>query len=321
MYHLLLIFLLGLAGCVSQTVKPAFPSSVAVGGPPYQIYLPSVVGKDPAVKRPLVVVLHGCLQTAETMGQLTRMNEEAERAGFLVLYPDQARGRHSMNCWQWFLPENRKRGGEELSMIMGMIEDVKKSQPVDPSRIYVTGLSSGAATSAALLACYPSDFAGGALLASPGLGIASNEKDAQLAMGQVPSRKKLSKESCSGTDFKGRVLILAGSRDRTVNPQQSALLAEQFSTDAERKVKVLSTFPLVHAGEMPYVMACFGKPARVCRVSVEGLEHAWSGGQLFPFSEPRGPSASEMIRRFLVEGEAPGKVAGTSSPRPAVKKD
>ena len=307
---------LGLTACVSESVKPAFPSAVAVGGPPYQLYLPSVIAKEAKTLRPLVVVLHGCLQTAEAMNKLTRMNEEAERAGFVVMYPDQSKGRHGMNCWEWFDPNNRKKGGTELAEIMGMIEDVKKSHPIDPARVYVTGLSSGAATTAALLACYPQEFAGGALLASPGFGIASNEKEAQLAMGQVPSRKKLTKESCQANDFKGRVLILAGSRDRTVHPQHAALLAEQFTTDAERKARALAALPLIQAGEMPYVMACFGQPSRVCRVSVEGLEHAWSGGTLYPYSEPRGPSASEMIRRFLVENELPAK----TKPIPAAKK-
>lgn len=304
---LFMSFWMVLSGCVTERIAPAFPSQVAVGGPPYLLYTPQVATKDPAVKRPLVVVLHGCLQSAQDMIESTRMNEEAERGGFFVLYPQQARGQHPMNCWRWFDRANRKAKSGELAVITKMIADVQAAHPVDPAQVYVAGLSAGGATASALLACEPGRFAGGALLASPGFGIASDETSAQFAMATAPSKSAIQAkgESCSPAAFKGRLIVLAGSKDKTVHPQQSALLTEQFTTPAEKKEKKISSIHLVYPGELPYQIVCFGQPARTCRVAVQDLDHAWSGGTLHPYSEPRGPSASELIRRFLVENEKP----------------
>ena len=304
-----IIMLTTMAGCVTERVAPAYPSAqVHDGAPPYRLYVPQIAQKDPASKRPLVVVLHGCLQTADAMAQLTKMNEEADRAGFFVLYPDQAKGRHPMNCWMWFDPANRKHQGGELKTILNMVDEVKKEHPIDPAGVYVAGLSSGGATAAALLACHPKEFAGGALVASPAFGVASDEKSAQVAMGEKPSKKKLAQESCQPNEFKGPVLIVAGTKDRTVNPGHASLLAEQFASPEERKQANLASWHLIYPGELSSITACYGKPSRVCRVLVDGLGHAWSGGHLFSFSEPRGPSTAELVRRFIVEKEAPKRV-------------
>lgn len=298
-------------GCVTQRISPAFPSQVAVGGPPYLLYSPQIAKKDPSTKRPLVVVLHGCLQSAQDLFEASRMNEEAERAGFFVLYPQQTRAAHPMNCWRWFDRENRKPNSGELALILKMVDEVQAKHAVNPAQIYVTGLSSGGATASALLACHPTRFAGGALIGSPGFGIASDEQNAQLSMASVPTKAaaSASKESCSPQSFKGRLLIVAGSRDKTVHPRQAALLTEQFTTTDERKTKRVSSIHLVYPGEYPFQMLCFGPNTRVCTAEVSGLGHAWSGGTLHPFNEPNGPSTSEMIRRMIVENEKPAIVS------------
>ena len=56
----------------------------------YWLYLPAGAARVPAVPRPLVVMLHGCQQTAADFATATRMNQLAERKGFAVLYPQQA---------------------------------------------------------------------------------------------------------------------------------------------------------------------------------------------------------------------------------------
>ncbi|OXH81871.1 esterase, partial [Burkholderia multivorans] len=49
----------------------------------------------------LVVMLHGCKQTAESFAAGTRICRLAERAGFAVLFPEQAKTAHSQRCWNW----------------------------------------------------------------------------------------------------------------------------------------------------------------------------------------------------------------------------
>ena len=52
---------------------------------------------------PLVCMLHGCTQTAAIFLAATRMNEAADRHGFVVVYPQQEREQNPQGCWNWFL--------------------------------------------------------------------------------------------------------------------------------------------------------------------------------------------------------------------------
>ena len=54
----------------------------------YRLYVPAHARDLQAL--PLVVMIHGCKETADEFAQGTRMNAIADREGFAVLYPDQA---------------------------------------------------------------------------------------------------------------------------------------------------------------------------------------------------------------------------------------
>src|SRR6478609_7211453 len=51
------------------------------------------------IKRPLVVVLHGCSQTANDASELTGWNKIAKAYKFYVLYPQQKRINNGSNCF------------------------------------------------------------------------------------------------------------------------------------------------------------------------------------------------------------------------------
>ena len=114
----------------------------------------------------LVVVLHGCTQTAATYDYGTGWSQLAERYGFAVLLPEQRRGNNPLRCFNWFKPGHMERDAGEPSSIRQMVERITADHGLDRSRVFVTGLSAGGAMTSVLLATYPDVFAGGAIIAA-----------------------------------------------------------------------------------------------------------------------------------------------------------
>src|SRR3954466_10243095 len=75
------------------------------------VFVHAPPGLDPAVPAPLVVMLHGCTQTAASFSAGSLMNDTADRHGFLVAYPEQSRDDNPSCCWNWFSTSHQARGG------------------------------------------------------------------------------------------------------------------------------------------------------------------------------------------------------------------
>ena len=126
---------------------------------------------------PLVVALHGCTQGAETFDDESGWTGLADRLGFAVLLPQQEPLNNPDRCFGFFLEEDNRRGRGEAASIAAMIARLQTDHALDPSRVYVTGLSAGGAMAAVMLAAYPDLFAGGAILAGVPYGCADTAAD------------------------------------------------------------------------------------------------------------------------------------------------
>lgn len=131
---------------------------------------------------PLVVVLHGCTQTAAGYDLGSGWSSLADQYGFALLYPEQQRANNGNLCFNWFEPADITRGSGEAASIAQMIAAMIGAHGIDPARIFITGLSAGGAMAAAMLATYPELFAGGAIIAGLPFGIAGSVQEALGAM-------------------------------------------------------------------------------------------------------------------------------------------
>src|SRR6266436_1412834 len=137
-----------------------FIYSVPAGSRPYFVYTPENYQVGTPV--PLIVMLHGCTQTAEDFATATQMNQLAEQYNFIVAYPQQTSIYNTALCWNWFNPANQFRGSGEPAIIAGIVQEIEHQTgqwTIDQHRIYITGISAGGAMSVILGATYPDIFA------------------------------------------------------------------------------------------------------------------------------------------------------------------
>jgi poly(hydroxyalkanoate) depolymerase family esterase len=192
-------------------------------------FVPEHLQRAPA----LVVVLHGCGQTAAGYDLGAGWSTLAQRYGFALLMPEQQASNNANTCFNWFNPEDTARDHGEACSIRQMIARMAGDHDIDSRRIYVTGLSAGGAMTSVMLATYPEVFAGGAVIAGLPYGIASNVREALNGMLQSPSRpaRELGDLVREASTHKGpwpKVSVWHGSADRTVNPANANEIVKQW---------------------------------------------------------------------------------------------
>lgn len=156
------------------------------GSNPGQLRMFSYTPTQSAGPLALVVVLHGCGQSAIGYDRGAGWSAMGDRYGFAVLMPEQQRTNNPNGCFNWFEPGDTQRGRGEAASIHQMVESMLRDGSVDPRRVFVTGLSAGGAMTSVMLACYPDTFAAGAVIAGLPYGAASNVQQALTSMYQCP---------------------------------------------------------------------------------------------------------------------------------------
>ena len=117
------------------------------------IYVPTSI--DSSKNFPLVVVLHGCTQTAKSISEATGWNKLADSLNFIVLYPEQRMINNVSKCFNFFIGFKAKKDKGEVASIKSMITYTFNKYHIDSLKVFITGMSAGAGMSNVLLNAYP----------------------------------------------------------------------------------------------------------------------------------------------------------------------
>ncbi len=274
----------------------------AAGQRAYKLYIPTSHHRG---RRPLIVMLHGCSQSPDDFANGTRMNVCAEEHGCFVVYPEQTSAANASKCWNWFNSSEQQRGRGEPSIIADLTLDLIKTQPIDPTRIYIAGLSAGGAAAAILGERYADLYAAVGVHSGLACGAARDMTSAFMAMsGHGPSTR--AEQTLTGDVFVPTI-VFHGDNDRTVHPRNGG----EVITRASRSADLQSLTENGEANGRSFTRAVHrdgnGK-AVIEEWVIHGAGHAWSGGSTSgSFADATGPDASrEMLRFFLAQSRPAG---------------
>jgi poly(hydroxyalkanoate) depolymerase family esterase len=231
-------------------------------------------------RAPLVVVLHGCTQTASSM-ESAGWDTLADKYGFAVLYPQQTSTGNPVECFNWAgeygnLADITRGQGENESIIQ-MVDTMISAHGLDAKRVYVTGFSAGAAFTTVMLATWPDRFAAGSIMEGIAYECATSVSGAYMC--QSPGVTQTPAQwgdlvRAAGSGYAGpwpRVQVWAGTSDTTVVPANATELIKQWTNVWGTDQTADSTEMLGSNSHSTYLA---GSTVAVDAYTVSGMDHA-----------------------------------------------
>ncbi|HVX41919.1 MAG TPA: PHB depolymerase family esterase [Gemmatimonadaceae bacterium] len=275
---------------------PSIQRTIHVGGRD-RSYILDLPPGDRASPLPIVFVFHGGGGNAQSARTQTRMSDLAAAKGFIVVYPN-GTGRFGDRLLTWNTGSccgNAQRNRvDDVAFIRTLLDSLERTYPIDPGRVYATGLSNGGMM-AYLMGCALSDrFAAIAPVSG------------ELSMRCAPTRPV-------------SVLIIHGTADENlpydggvgrkaldkhdVKPVHYALERWLRFDRCGATPRIDSTPALVHRTYAP----CAGGTA-VELYTIVGGGHAWPGGERlarFLDAPSHALDATSVIWNFFAAHHAP----------------
>jgi len=258
----------------------------------YRLYAPV---SSEGGERSLVVMLHGAGQDHLDFARGTAMHDHRAAADTFVLYPGQSTtvpGR----CWNWFREGDQSRGEGEPALIAALTRSIVARYDISPRRVYVAGMSAGAAMAVVMGNAYPDVYAAVGVHSGLPYCAASDMYAALELMARGPSKPQRKRRGAAVP-----TIVFQGDADRTVHPANAAaIVADALECCAKHAApKAVSTTLDADAYTATTYPDAKGR-ACVEHWTLHGAGHAWSGGSLGgSHTDPHGPDATgEMLRFF-----------------------
>jgi poly(hydroxyalkanoate) depolymerase family esterase len=265
---------------------------------------------------PLVMVLHGCQQAADSFATLTGFDALADEESFIAVFPEQSGAANPYFCWNWFLEEQQRRDVGEAAILRAIVGEVVAEGGVDVSRVYAVGLSAGGGMAVVLGTVFADVFAAvGTVEGCPFRGTPCLNEPSSLTGDELA----LVAHGAMGAHARALpVFVVQGDVDVYVAPANGDLLVGQWlgvadlvdnglldqSVSRDPSSVTTQTAP----GGKSYDILTYGDEVLplVRRWTVHGMSHAWSGGAAgMSFSDPGGPDAARGAWDFFSAYELP----------------
>lgn len=256
----------------------------------YEVHLPN--NYDSKITHPLVIALHGEKANAKHMQKITGLNNKADEAGFIAVYP-QGSGRFRKNVLTWNAANccgyAHDKEIDDVGFIETMITNLETNYRIDPNRIFVTGFSNGGML-AFTLACHLADKIAAIAPVAAAFNDLACEPNAPVSL-----------------------IMFHGGRDRYV-PLDGGIGMAHEATRTDNSVAAAITYWVRHNGcDTESNIDVIGKVTRedfqngkngsaVTLYLVRSGWHAWPGGKasyLFPAPPYPGISATDLIWDFF----------------------
>jgi len=299
----------------------------------YQLWVPSgYQNRDKRKPLPLVMMLHSCMQKPEDLAAISAMNEVADKNNFLVVYPEQTKEANSLRCWNWFDTKHQARDSGEPSLLAAIVQKVDSTHKIDGRRVYVAGISAGAAMAVVMGATYPDLFSGVGVMAGLAFKAGTTVESGLAAMkqgGPEPKQQGLLAFKATGNKTSGKsirrmpVIVFHGDADPYLSPINADQVIAQWAktndyfddgndNDSVKSEPVETIEGSVPAGHSYTRYVYNDRSGRLLMEKwiVKGLGHGWSGSHAaVSFADPKGPNASAEMWRFF------GETFGAAAPR------
>lgn len=262
----------------------------------YLLYLPPAAARRTPMA--LLFVLHGGGGTGQRMSSFTGFSGLADRHGFAVVYPDAVdRNWNDGREAQQIRAQHEEI--DDVAFFAAMIDALSKELPVDPDRIYATGISNGGFMSQLLAVRLSHRLAAIAAVAA---GMAPS-------VAEQPPKEPISVLVMNGTEdrlvpYRGGDVV--GNRGKTIATDKIVQKWKVHNQCAEGPVATVLPDKDPSDGttvtQVTYTRCARG--TEVVLYTIEGGGHTWPGGaQYLPARivgrVSRDISATEVIWQFF----------------------
>ncbi len=264
----------------------------------YTAYIPSSYKVNQDV--PLLVALHGGGQgtmneardNRQFFADYTGLNAVAEKYGFIIVYPRQSTQNHSYgyDYWNWYIQQ--AKNATEPTAIYNIVGEMKRMYSIDDSRVFICGLSAGAAMAQIVAINYNTTFAGCCCVA--GITFKSGsiyEVNALQSSGPTMDNEIIATRIYDAMGLgrsPSKLLVVTGTDDERVHPKNSLVMAQTWALMLEKFVgqingeisAELNSETLTGIDGIEYKKSVYATIAdeEYCTLyEISGMGHSWPG--------------------------------------------